>query len=310
MWCSRPVGVWSQGETGSQERCRELGPSLPRGNHTPSITIASPVWKCASKTDSHSHICYQITMSSARASLWSVTINNPVPADEECIAVARQRGWKVEGQLERGESGTPHYQLSVRSPQVRFSAVKKMFPRAHIEVARNAIALKQYVNKEDTRIGELPVGQELYPSLSKFWDLMFVYFADEGDVSYLDIPEIVGDWDEKKLLRKFDEVASHLIASGYHVETMAVNPQTRSCWKLYSRALMTRARRAYEESLTTSQTDRQTDNALDSDNEIYVPTIINNGSTRVEEESVCSQDSVSSNPSSYAGQVSSRTQVS
>lgn len=47
--------------------------------------------------------------SSDRSIYWSITINNPREDDEENIAVARQRGWIVEGQKEVGENGTPHY---------------------------------------------------------------------------------------------------------------------------------------------------------------------------------------------------------
>lgn len=79
-----------------------------------------------------------------RARYWSLTINNPTPDDEERIALARQRGWRVEGQLEKGEEGTPHYQLCLDcGAQQRFSAVKKAFPRAHIEAAKSAVALKK-----------------------------------------------------------------------------------------------------------------------------------------------------------------------
>ena len=63
---------------------------------------------------------------SDRATCWSITINNPLPADDENIARAKQRsGWKVEGQLEKGENGTPHYQLMVKTPQIRFDPLRK-----------------------------------------------------------------------------------------------------------------------------------------------------------------------------------------
>lgn len=91
-----------------------------------------------------------------RATCWSLTINNPTKSDEEWIQQARQKGWQVEGQLEKGKEGTEHYQLMVKTPQVRFSAVKKQFPRAHIEIARNPAALAQYVAKEETREADLP----------------------------------------------------------------------------------------------------------------------------------------------------------
>ena len=112
--------------------------------------------------------------------MWSVTINNPTPSDDEEIARARQKGWKVDGQPEVGANGTLHYQLVVKTPQVRFSQVKKAFCRAHVELARDPLALQAYVHKEDTKAGELQVAQEMYPSLSKLWELIY----DQLDVRW------------------------------------------------------------------------------------------------------------------------------
>jgi len=190
-----------------------------------------------------------------RATAWSVVINNPTNSDEECINQARQRGWRVEGQIEKGENGTPHYQLFVKTPQVRFSAVKKMFPRAHIDEARNEAALKQYVSKEETRIGELPTQSEFYPSLAKFWILFTNWYDDEkfpsGDSSYHPAPY------GEAALSLLDEFVADIITKGYHVETMGVNPQIRSCVKNYLEAILVRSRN--EEAAIHRQTDRQTD---------------------------------------------------
>jgi len=172
-----------------------------------------------------------------KSSYWSLTINNPTDADEENIAQARQKGWTVDGQREVGENGTPHYQLSLYTGQVRFGAVKKMFPRAHIEPARNPTALLQYVHKEQTRAGELKIDKEMYPSLSKFWTLMFNYFnvrekygldqdkLQDGVIQLYDGRDIS---DRDVCLAMLDEAAAHLISLGYHVEGIAVNPSTRS----------------------------------------------------------------------------------
>lgn len=170
-----------------------------------------------------------------RATNWSVTINNPTASDEEAIALARQRGWKVDGQLERGDQGTLHYQLAVRTPQVRFSQVKKAFPRAHIEVARNAAALAAYVHKSDTQIAPLAVQSDRYPSLSKFWDLIYDRICDEIGHPADDL--LSGEY----TLDLFDKVVYQLIADGYHVETLAVNPQTRTCFLKFGKALMIRS---------------------------------------------------------------------
>lgn len=182
-------------------------------------------------------------MSTTRATAWSVTLNNPTASDEECINVARQKGWKVEGQLERGASGTPHFQLMVTTPQVRASAVKRAFPRAHIEVARNAAALKQYVHKDETAEGDLPTQQEMYPSLSKFWDLITEQFQWDYETDREGRCTDPRNLDEHRWfsLSRFDDWCRHLIMRGYNIETIAVNPQTRSAWSRYAVAIVYRS---------------------------------------------------------------------
>ncbi len=192
-----------------------------------------------------------------RASCWSVTINNPTQTDEYNIQSARQKGWKVEGQLEKGSEGTPHYQLIVKTPQVRFSAIKKQFPRAHIEIARNAKALEQYVNKEETRAGSLPESSDLYPSLAKLWDLFAEWMAKHYEFHEDEHWMMRPINDENERLKVFDRFIADSIVKGYHVETMGVNPQIRSCVKNYLPQLIKRSRINIRR-----QTDRQTDENL------------------------------------------------
>lgn len=218
-------------------------------------------------------------MSNTRASNWSVTINNPVPSDEEEIAIARQKGWKVEGQKEKGENGTEHYQLHVQTPQVRFSAVKKSFSRAHIEVARNPAALASYVTKEDTRIAALATTQEQYPSQSRIWEwfaqscgsrsdfhafIMDAYkahtnlVAQDMAISLIDKRDFI----DRHLLDRFDEVISTKISEGYYCELIGVNPQVRSAVKKYGFSILDRYWNAVARVETPVQTDRQTDTRL------------------------------------------------
>lgn len=50
---------------------------------------------------------------------------------------------------EKGENGTPHLQGYVRFANARaFSAIKKLMPRAHLEVARSAQASEKYCKKD------------------------------------------------------------------------------------------------------------------------------------------------------------------
>jgi len=186
---------------------------------------------------------------SERATAWSVTINNPTASDEDAIAQAKQRtGWSIQGQLEEGENGTKHYQLMVKTPQTRFSALKSAFPRAHIEVARNVKALEAYVRKEDTRIGELPVNDK-YPTLNKFWELWaqeILVIAPKGQYT---------DWDGDQFLSESDKAIGELILKGYFVESFGVNPQTRSSIKKYGYQILMRT----QEYIRRQKTDRQTE---------------------------------------------------
>lgn len=190
----------------------------------------------------------------SRGTCWSVTINNPTDEDDELIALAKQRsGWVVIGQAEKGKEGTPHYQLMVKTPQVRFSAVKKAFPRAHIELAKNAVALEQYVTKAETRTGQLPNKSQYYPSLTKLWDLISVKLYELTDDKDIANSFWWSELSDKKKLSWFDESISALISDGYHVETMGVNPQIRSCFVKYSQSLFRRI---------NISADRQTDRQL------------------------------------------------
>lgn len=171
-------------------------------------------------------------MSIDRGTCLSITINNPIAADEENIALARQKGWKVDGQLEKGENGTPHYQLIVTTPQVRFSAVKKQFPRAHIELARNIKALKAYVHKEDTREAELAEQSQFYPSYAKVSE----FFAEEC----ADYQEKHSCLPQEKLLEIFDTMVDKKIRQGYYLENIAVNPQIRSAINKFGKAIFRR----------------------------------------------------------------------
>lgn len=216
-----------------------------------------------------------------RSTAWSLTLNNPTAEDEEQINIARQQGWKVEGQKEKGESGTEHYQLMVKTPQVRFSSVKKMFPRAHIEPARNIAALTQYVVKESTRVGDLPTQQSLYPSLSRFWELL----AEELNAmeflnwNYLVEPTTRSSsevwWKEtprsvlKDPLIALDWATEALIHKGYRVEGIACNPSTRLAWKKFHSALLCRA-------YTHRQTDRQDSRVQSAEDGIAVVNIPTN----------------------------------
>lgn len=177
----------------------------------------------------------------SKATCWSVTINNPTDQDEDNINEARLRGWSVEGQKERGVEGTEHYQLMLKTPQVRGSAVKKMFPRAHIEIAVNPTALKKYVHKEETRIGEVNGDNEFYPSPTKFMGLFANWINGDGyKPSLARYGKSYHEMDGDELLHVFDDCIRSLISDGYFVEAYGVNPQVRGSVKRYGQEIIFR----------------------------------------------------------------------
>lgn len=217
-----------------------------------------------------------------RGNCWSVTINNPTTEDDECIEVARMRGWSVGGQPEEGEKErTPHYQLVVRTPQVRFSAVKKAFPRAHIELARNPTALEKYCHKEETRTGSLPTQSSQYPSLTKYWGLLYEEMTrmekDNLDLTALWEEDVIVFLRESRQrifrdtpLAMLDEYTRPLIRKGYRVEHHACNPQVRQQWKLFANDILYRTH--VEKTKKMSETARQTDSVVSSETSVPVLT--------------------------------------
>jgi hypothetical protein len=85
---------------------------------------------------------------------WTFTLNNP-ELDELGMIEALIEGGAKEYvfQLEKGESGTPHYQgfVSMVARQ-RATAMKKILPRAHWEQAKNPGAARNYCRKEESRV--------------------------------------------------------------------------------------------------------------------------------------------------------------
>jgi len=168
----------------------------------------------------------------ARATAWSVTCNLKSVSRstvDSCIDAARSLGWGVEGQLEVGEEGTEHYQLLLKTPQVRFAAVKKVFPTAHIEAARNVKALEQYVHKEETRKEEMKPIECTFATFPIVRRKFFAWLHDEGMDQYC------MDHDER--LEVWDRFIGISIREGMEVDLIGMNPQNRGCvakyWKFY-----------------------------------------------------------------------------
>lgn len=174
-----------------------------------------------------------------RATCWSITINNP---EEVEYKVELPAGWSLEGQLERGEEGTLHYQGMLKTPQVRFSAVKKVFPRGHIEVARNRKALEKYVNKVDTRVEKVEKNVSRSPTLFEYQGIIAGKWDVEGYAKYVqNFPNKSPD--EVAMLYLDSLIAEDIEGGRRGAEYIAINPMWRASWKLFWRSIIIRHER-------------------------------------------------------------------
>lgn len=176
-----------------------------------------------------------------RGTCWSVTINNPSPGEERCDVP----GWKMTGQFEVGTTGTRHWQGCLQTPQVRWAAVKKVYPRANISLARNAFALKEYVRKEDTRASAIVSSGVV--NIFQFQDII------AGDWKVEEYNSLLQTWDKKGpdevALIYCDQLVKQRIRAGQRgAEWIAMNPLWRSVWKNFYAEIIER----YASSLSPS----------------------------------------------------------
>lgn len=203
-----------------------------------------------------------------RATCWSITINNPKD-DDFPKADSLAPGWTYEGQIEEGEQGTTHYQGMLKTPQVRFSQVKKVFPRAHIEKATNPVALKKYVHKENTRLEERETVRSSIPTMWDYQDVIANMWDstdyEEYRVQCLGIDETIREDDIA--LSYVDKLISLDIRNGRRgVEYIGVNPLWRSAWKKFWKDIIFRAQ-GIQDAPTQDQPNQRSRSATESTSE-------------------------------------------
>lgn len=206
-----------------------------------------------------------------RGTYWGPCTQYNIKSFGDQMAVAEQRGWKVDGQLEKcPTTGREHYQFYVKTPQVRESEVRKVFQGAHTELSRNKKAVENYCHKEKTREGELPVLSDKYPNQDKLLD-MFVHWVKNVDPACrswrYDVEGHIKPISGQTWLIKFDEYINYAIRQGYRVESLAVNPAIRAIVKNYMESIFQRHLKEQSERRCL-EIDRELDRQTDSQSEI------------------------------------------
>jgi len=126
---------------------------------------------------------------------------------------------KVFGGLEEApDTGKVHFQGAVQCrSQQRFSAIKKWLPKSHIEVAISAVALKKYVMKEETAVGEkkeVSNSTPYYDNKSALLMIAKVYNESREELATQQMPERYKDPKEAAFwfcIKKILLVNPHLV---------------------------------------------------------------------------------------------------
>lgn len=163
-----------------------------------------------------------------RATRWSITVWMPPYTKETANdminqAIQSHLGWSIEGQLEKGaETGKLHYQLMLKTTQVRHSAVRRAFPSCHVESARNSEALKNYVHKDETREGEFKTVENRYLTWTEVRKQFYQWIIrnNHHENSYM--------MDDEQRLQLWDTFIGTTIREGLESHLIGVNPQYRS----------------------------------------------------------------------------------
>lgn len=133
--------------------------------------------------------------STVQTRAWCFTLNNPV-RDEPVPATEDPKQWGASYlvyQLEKGESGTPHYQGYLYFPSNRrLAALRRLAPRAHFEPRRGTHdQARDYCRKDDDRL-DGPWEQGEPPAPGKRNDLMLLMADVKTGMSEREIAEKYG----------------------------------------------------------------------------------------------------------------------
>jgi hypothetical protein len=93
-----------------------------------------------------------------RSRNWILTVNNYTKTDLTTLENLREKISEGNWQSEIGKNGTEHLQIGLSFKNAKtFKQMKKHFPTAHIEIAKNKFAVLEYCKKMKTSDGNIKV---------------------------------------------------------------------------------------------------------------------------------------------------------
>ena len=182
---------------------------------------------------------------------------NVIPHIPQPFIDAFLQDWDWDGQMEVGELGTRHYQFYVNThKQVRFAALKKVFPMCHIEKTINRPKVEAYCKKLSTRQSQSQNSEfenEKYTT-KQFWEDLARIWPDFENLTE----------DE---MENFDCATRCLIDLDIPCFMLAVQPQVRKAFQLYGTRIM--AQYARKDEKNTIEYPDETPAPLDQDRQLH-----------------------------------------
>jgi len=175
----------------------------------------------------------QTTSQTAKSSWWSITAYN-----EELEYLLALQGGTADcppqikaiygGEEECPTTKRRHFQGALNTPQVRFSAVKKLLPKSHIEPLRSSVeALKRYVLKAETAVGEKrSMKNYKYYTLESLLTKLAETFVEEMGEEW----SIITDDND----HGFHIIAQKLLTpQNFFLVNLCSQPQTVRAWRMF-----------------------------------------------------------------------------
>lgn len=141
---------------------------------------------------------------------------------------------RVYGGLEEcPDTGRIHFQGAVQCKgQQRFSAIKKWLPKAHIEAARSADALKKYAMKEETAVDEKKVVENRSAYIDNQAALMLL--AEEKiDYGISRIADELSESIDKIPEREFELLANRIVYRAPVLVGVFSKPDVMRGWRMF-----------------------------------------------------------------------------
>lgn len=145
-----------------------------------------------------------LEMPAQKSRAYCFTLNNPTDEEKESIKGIQCR-YKVVG-FEKGAEGTPHLQGYLYfSNARRFNAIKRLIPRAHIEVSKGSpVQNRDYCTKDGDfyEAGEMPISQKAKGAKEEERWLNAKTLALEGKIEDIDADIFIRCYRNLKLIKK------------------------------------------------------------------------------------------------------------